>query len=127
MCNILRECRIFALEIKVYDMEEKKKSQSYKQRTTLSNDTKLMISVGVILSSWRDSQQWNENGDGKPLTIGAVAKVLNERYEKVYRIENGGGTPATLIKYLCFIKQRDPSFDFFKKLRDSMGESFPKY
>lgn len=108
-------------------MEEKKKSQSYKQRTKLSDDTRLMISVGTILRSWRENQQWNENGDGKPLTTGAVAKAIGERFEKVYRIEDGGGTPATLIKYLCFIKQRDPSFDFMERLHDLMGNDFPKF
>lgn len=98
----------------------------YKNMTSDYRHMTLMTAVGVALSSWRE----NYTGDGseeeaQPLTVTAVAKAIGERYESVYRIEHAGGTIATLVKYLLFIKHRDPSFDLYTRLREIMGDKYP--
>lgn len=94
----------------------------------LKNDNKnftLMMGVGVALSTWRENYGKNDIGafdpGVKPLTVWSLAKAINERYESVYRIEHGGGTPTTLVKYLMYIDMVDPKFDFLKKVREIMG------
>lgn len=87
----------------------------------------LMSAVGIALSSWRESYNADSTSDEKArsLTINAVAKAIGERYESVYRLEHAGGTVATLIKYLLFIKHRDPKFDLDARLREIMGDKYP--
>lgn len=87
----------------------------------------LMSAVGVALSSWRENykEEGTEEDNTQPLTVTAVAKAIGERYESVYRIEHAGGTIATLIKYLLFIKHHDPNFDLDSRLRDIMGDKYP--
>lgn len=103
----------------------------YKNMTSDYNNMTLMSAVGVALSSWRESygaNQYGEFEDGtKQLTIGAVGKAIGERYEGVYRVEHGGGTTAVLVKYLMFIKQHDPKFDLDKRIKEIMGEKYPKF
>lgn len=88
----------------------------------------LMTAVGVALSSWRENYYTHSSGgeeEAKPLTIAAVAKAIGERYESVYRIEHAGGATATLVKYLLFIKHRDPTFDLDVRLHEIMGNKYP--
>lgn len=87
----------------------------------------LMTAVGVALSSWRENYTGDDltEGDSQPLTVTAVAKAIGERYESVYRIEHAGGTIATLVKYLLFVKHRDPSFDLDARLREIMSDKYP--
>lgn len=63
----------------------------------------------------------------KQLSINAVAKSIGERYEGVYRLEHGGGTSTVLVKYLLFIKQHDPKFDLNSRIKEIMGQKYPKY
>lgn len=63
----------------------------------------------------------------KQLSINAVAKAIGERYEGVYRLEHGGGTSTVLVKYLLFIKQHDPKFDLEARIKEIMGDKYPKY
>lgn len=103
----------------------------YKELSADYRHFNLLTSVGVALSSWRESYGANEYGEfedeRKQLTVGAVANAIGERYEGIYRIEHGGGSTATLIKYLMFIKQHDPSFDLDARLRDIMGDKYPEF
>lgn len=92
------------------------RSQGYKTRTTLSPNASLMLKVGEVLVSWRMSQRRSGNGSCA-MTLNEVARAIHERYESVYRIENGGGSPAVLVKYLLFISRHDPSFDFMTELK----------
>lgn len=96
-------------------MEDKKKGQSYKVRNTLSDNNRLQEIMGSILKFWRQEQQ---KEDGHEVTVNDIAKTLGERFEKVYRVENGGGTTAVLIKYIMYIKKLDPKFDFLKELEE---------
>ena len=111
------------------DNKNKEMAQAaYKSITSDYRHITLMTAIGIALSSWRENYKSDSTAEGaQPLTITAVAKVIGERYESVYRIENAGGTIATLVKYLLFIKHRDPSFDLDARLREIMGDKYPKY
>ena len=86
----------------------------YKNLTKDYRNMSLMSAVGIALSSWREG-------------FGAVAKSIGERYEGVYRLEHGGGTSTVLVKYLLFIKQHDPKFDLNSRIKEIMGQKYPKY
>lgn len=117
-------------------MEDHKK-QSYKSynigRTGVSAirqnaNNNLMITVGVILRSWREHQS-DDGGlaPGRGLTVNDIAKAIDERYESVYRIERGGGSSAVLLKYLMLIWQYDKSFNLEKELHIMKGVNYPKF
>lgn len=99
----------------------------YKNMTSDYRHMTLMTAVGVALSSWRENYKEDDTTEGNPqsLTVTAVAKAIGERYESVYRIEHAGGTVATLVKYLLFIRHRDPAFDLDARLREIMGDKYP--
>ena len=104
---------------------------TYKNIKSDYDNFPLMSSVGIAFSAWREKFGANEYGEfddeHKQLTVGAVAKAIGERYESVYRIEHGGGTSTTLVKYLLFIKQHDPEFDLDARIKEIMGDKYPKY
>ena len=89
----------------------------YKNMTSDYKNMTLMSAVGVALSSWRESYGANQYGEFEDGT----------KYEGVYRVEHGGGTTAVLVKYLMFIKQHDPKFDLDKRIKEIMGEKYPKF
>lgn len=99
----------------------------YKNMTSDYRHMTLMTAVGVALSSWRKNYtgDGSEEGKAQPLIVTVVAKAIDERYESVYRIEHAGDTIATLVKYLLFIKHRDPSFDLDARLHEIMGDKYP--
>lgn len=103
----------------------------YKNIPSDYKNMSLMMALGVALSSWRERYGANEYGefeDGKKqLTVGAVAKAIGERYDQVYRIEHGGGTSIILAKYLMYINQLDPSFNLIERVKEIMGEKYPKF
>ncbi|WP_262288877.1 hypothetical protein [Hallella absiana] len=98
---------------------------TYKNIKSDYDNFPLMSSVGIAFSAWREKFGANEYGEfddeHKQLTVGAVAKAIGERYESVYRIEHGGGTSTTLVKYLLFIRSKDPKFDFLKRVLEIRG------
>ena len=102
---------------------------TYKNLTKDYRNMNLMSAVGVALSSWRKNFGANEFGEfddsHKQLSINAVAKAIGERYEGVYRLEHGGGTSTVLVKYLLFIKQHNPKFDFDSRFKEIMGVKYP--
>ena len=104
---------------------------TYKNLTKDYRNMNLMSAAGVALSSWRKNFGANEFGEfddsHKQLSINAVAKAIGERYEGVYRLEHGGGTSTVLVKYLLFIKQHDPKFDLEARIKEIMGDKYPKY
>lgn len=104
---------------------------TYKNLTKDFRNMNLMSAVGIALSSWREAYGANEYGEfddtHKQLTVNAVSKAIGERYEGVYRLEHGGGTATVLVKYLLFIKQHDPKFDFDARIKEIMNEKYPKY
>ena len=104
---------------------------TYKNLTKDYRNMGLIQAVGIALSSWRENFGANEYGEfddtHKQLTANAVAKAIDERYEGIYRLEHGGGTPTVLVKYLLFIKQHDPNFDFYARIKEIMGEKYPKF
>lgn len=104
---------------------------TYKNLTKDYRNMSLMSAVGIALSSWRENFGANEYGEfddtHKQLTVNAVSKAIGERYEGVYRLEHGGGTATVLVKYLLFIKQYDPKFDFDARIKEILGEKYPKY
>lgn len=101
----------------------------YKNMTKDYRNMNLMMHVGVVLSGWRERYGADEYGEfrngRKQLTTWMLAKAIGERYEGVYRLEHGGGTSTVLVKYLIFIKQHDPDFDFCKQLHISMKDKYP--
>lgn len=103
----------------------------YKNMTKDYKNFNLSSAVAIALKGWRES--YNEHLKGlfcrkdELLYIGTVAKAIGERYETVYRLENCGGTSIALAKYLLFIRQRDPKFDFCERIKDILGDKFPKY
>lgn len=103
----------------------------YKNISSDYKNMNLMTAVGVALSSWRESYGANKYGEfedgAKKLSIAALGKAIKERYEGVYRVEHGGGTTAVLVKYLLFIRQHDPKFDLYKRIKEIMGEKYPKF
>ena len=103
---------------------------TYKNLTKDYRNMNLMQAVGIALSSWREGFGANEYGEfddnHKQLSINAVAKAIGERYEGVYRLEHGGGTSTVLVKYLLFIKQHDPKFDLEARIKEIMGDKYPK-
>ena len=104
---------------------------TYKNLTKDFRNMSLMSAVGVVLSTWRENFGANEYGEfddaHKQLTVNAIAKAIGERYEGVYRLEHGGGTATVLVKYLLFIKQHDPKFDFDSRIKEILGDKYPKY
>ena len=104
---------------------------TYKNLTKDYRNMSLMSAVAIALSSWREGFGTNEYGEfddnHKQLSINAVAKSIGERYEGVYRLEHGGGTSTVLVKYLLFIKQHDPKFDLEARIKEIMGDKYPKY
>lgn len=104
---------------------------TYKNLTKDFRNMSLMSAVGIALSSWRENFGANEYGEfndtHKQLTVNAVSKAIGERYEGVYRLEHGGGTATVLVKYLLLIKQRDPKFDLDARIKEILGEKYPKY
>ena len=102
---------------------------TYKNLTKDYRNMNLMSAVEVALPSWRENFGANEFGEfddsHKQLSINAVAKAIGERYEGVYRLEHGGGTSTVLVKYLLFIKQHDPKFDFDSHIKEIMGVKYP--
>jgi hypothetical protein len=118
LCNVNQKITIMA-------------KAEYKNLTKDYRNMNLMLTVGIALTSWRENFGANEYGEWdethKQLTANAVAKAIGERYEGVYRVEHGGGTATVLVKYLLFIKQHDPKFDLNSRIKEIMGEKYPKY
>lgn len=118
LCNVNQKITIMA-------------KAEYKNLTKDYRNMSLMSAVGIALSSWREGFGANEYGEfddnHKQLSINAVAKAIGERYEGVYRLEHGGGTSTVLVKYLLFIKQHDPKFDLDARIKEIMGDKYPKY
>ena len=116
LCNVNQKITIMA-------------KAEYKNLTKDYRNMNLMSAVGVALSSWRKNFGANEFGEfddsHKQLSINAVAKAIGERYEGVYRLEHGGGTSTVLVKYLLFIKQHDPKFNFDSRIKEIMGVKYP--
>lgn len=96
----------------------------YKKINSNYKNFNLAMAMSIALKNWRENYVTSDN---KKLTIDKVAKAIGERYETIYRLENCGGAAVKLTKYLLFIKQKDPNFDFYAKLKDIMGGKMPQY
>lgn len=103
----------------------------YKNIPSDYKNMSLMMALGVALSTWRENYGANEYGEfdegHKQLTVGALAKAIGERYDRVYRIEHGAGTSIVFAKYIMLIKQLDPSFNLIERVKDIMGDKYPKF
>lgn len=123
--------RFFFVSLQCKLKENSMAQATYKNLTKDYRNMNLMQAVGIALSSWREGFGANEYGEfddnHKQLSINAVAKAIGERYEGIYRLEHGGGTSTVLVKYLLFIKQHDPKFDLDARIKEIMGDKYPKY
>ena len=81
----------------------------YKNLTKDYRNMSLMSAVGIALSSWREGFGTNEYGE------------FDDNHKQL------GGTSTVLVKYLLFIKQHDPKFDLNSRIKEIMGQKYPKY
>ena len=70
----------------------------YKNLTKDYRNMSLMSAVGIALSSWREGFGTNEYGE------------FDDNH-----------------KQLLFIKQHDPKFDLNSRIKEIMGQKYPKY